>query len=486
MSHSGLDAILKKLAAAPNGVLVERFLALVAEMSQEKIKIGYLLELAKVLLAKAPLEAIRVAKMVYDLDPNHIESLDVMIEGLKRRGRFAKAEVLMGEKERLLGGRGDTSIPQVAMSEPLSPPPPSSPAPPSELMGIRRAFEKSVDFLFGGEPKKEETASLIDQTIEGMFGEGGNTDYQIGEASMTNEAAIYPEPELRPEGFPGFISAASPQDTVLPPPLLAGDKPAPVVKVVESFKEPEILAVPWVKAAPASPQPPTSTSLPAFKDPPPKVDVKPNSEPLHQAFKVQDHEVTKPRKVPSQGSSSKSRRRPVTISEFWGPIHLGLRKLSKGTLKEMVLPLAKPLSDAQKSSMTLMLSSLTKESHHIDLAWGLLEAVVTGGVPQGLSSIIGSLKLDSVDNRFWGLYLDALLIEHNGRKALYIISSGLNASPTLERAHIAMRRLPAIWEMLGMTGFNWKAEEGVGELIKKLEQRPTRKPSKSLFVRNLD
>jgi hypothetical protein len=120
---------------------------------------------------------------------------------------------------------------------------------------------------------------------------------------------------------------------------------------------------------------------------------------------------------------------------------------------------------------------LWKGKKNKERVWFYLEALVAGGVPPQLGRELEVMGLHRAEPRFFGLYLDSLLSAGNARKALYAVTSTLPDHPSLDWAHVAMRRLPFIWQTLGMIGFSWQQEDGIPLLLKKLEERRPRKVS---------
>jgi hypothetical protein len=98
----GLEAILDRIRVDPKATLIDRYLSLVADMSDEAQKQTRALDLAELLMQTQQDQALQVAHMVYKSDRNCVRALDVMIEIMNARGRYAKAEVLKLERDKLL------------------------------------------------------------------------------------------------------------------------------------------------------------------------------------------------------------------------------------------------------------------------------------------------------------------------------------------------------------------------------------------------
>ena len=97
----GLGQILELLRSRPNQTLVDRYLALAAELPSDDEKIARVLDLARELIPHWPKEALRLAHLVHRGNTSHLGAFDVMIDALQARGRYAKAEVLRIERDRV-------------------------------------------------------------------------------------------------------------------------------------------------------------------------------------------------------------------------------------------------------------------------------------------------------------------------------------------------------------------------------------------------
>jgi hypothetical protein len=71
----------------------------------------------------------------------------------------------------------------------------------------------------------------------------------------------------------------------------------------------------------------------------------------------------------------------------------------------------------------------------------------------------------------WGEQLDQYMSQGRYRKALSQIISRVQPDQSMEWALEAWKRLPAIWQMLSLQGFEWRASLGVKELHEKLAKR---------------
>ena len=73
--------------------------------------------------------------------------------------------------------------------------------------------------------------------------------------------------------------------------------------------------------------------------------------------------------------------------------------------------------------------------------------------------------------RFWGDYLDLLIEQNQPRTILLKVRKSSLEEENLIWALISWPRLIQAWHMLGLEGFAWKPEEGVGLFIRRLKTR---------------
>lgn len=107
----GLEQLLAKIKDQPKATLIARYLSLIAELPDAQ-KQSEALALARALVKPEPAEALRIAHMVFQHAPENLEALDILVEALNAKGRFAKAEVLKRERAKLAGKLSPQSRPQ--------------------------------------------------------------------------------------------------------------------------------------------------------------------------------------------------------------------------------------------------------------------------------------------------------------------------------------------------------------------------------------
>lgn len=112
MSNRGLDGILQRIRQGASKTLVDRYLALVAEIAGEREKAERSLDLAEALQTQGMTDdALAVAAMAHAADRANIRALDLMIAAMETKGRHAKADVLRTERNRI-AGMGRTTMPE--------------------------------------------------------------------------------------------------------------------------------------------------------------------------------------------------------------------------------------------------------------------------------------------------------------------------------------------------------------------------------------
>lgn len=115
-SQKGLKQMLQRIQATPSQTLIDRYLALVAELDGDAEKERCTLDLAEALLTQEPREALSLAHMVHKAHRTNLRALDVMIAALMARGRHAKAEVLRLERTKIAKGEAPAGPPRMRPS----------------------------------------------------------------------------------------------------------------------------------------------------------------------------------------------------------------------------------------------------------------------------------------------------------------------------------------------------------------------------------
>lgn len=120
----GLLQLLDVIGNNPHDpVLARRFIALISELDQNT-KEEAMLRLADIQLETVPLESLRLAKLVYNENPRNVYALEIVQRCMRSLGKFAKAEIIGIEIEKVKSGKGPTTLEarreQVAMIEKLT------------------------------------------------------------------------------------------------------------------------------------------------------------------------------------------------------------------------------------------------------------------------------------------------------------------------------------------------------------------------------
>ena len=98
----GLQQLLARIIQEPTRLMIDRYMALLADLTEQEGKTSRALDLAEALMPTDAKQALRIALMVHQTQPKDLRAYDVMIAGLSNRGRYAKAEVLRQQRERLV------------------------------------------------------------------------------------------------------------------------------------------------------------------------------------------------------------------------------------------------------------------------------------------------------------------------------------------------------------------------------------------------
>ncbi len=120
----GLLQLLDVIGNNPHDpVLARRFIALISELDQNT-KEEAMLRLAEIQIETLPLESLRLAKLVYNENPRNVYSLEIVQRCMRSLGKFAKAEIIGIEIEKIKLGKGPTTLEarreHVAMIEKLT------------------------------------------------------------------------------------------------------------------------------------------------------------------------------------------------------------------------------------------------------------------------------------------------------------------------------------------------------------------------------
>jgi hypothetical protein len=97
----GLDLILSRLREQPSPILAHRYLALVAELADEKEKFDRTLDLAEHLTESRPKEALRLALVAHRAYRHELRPLDIMIAVMEQRGKGERVRLLRAERDKL-------------------------------------------------------------------------------------------------------------------------------------------------------------------------------------------------------------------------------------------------------------------------------------------------------------------------------------------------------------------------------------------------
>lgn len=122
MSTKGLDSILKSIQANPDQkILRDRYLSLISELSDHTEKNRRVLELAQIVLASDPSQAMNLGHLVYRQDRKSEEALTLIHKCLVTLGRHGKASMVLKELEKVKSSK----LPPIPDTEKTAPTPES-------------------------------------------------------------------------------------------------------------------------------------------------------------------------------------------------------------------------------------------------------------------------------------------------------------------------------------------------------------------------
>jgi hypothetical protein len=184
------------------------------------------------------------------------------------------------------------------------------------------------------------------------------------------------------------------------------------------------------------------------------------------------------------GAASPAKGATQASDDFWRGVQTELGRLARHGLKApaggpSAAPHAKgaaPVRLPKETLATIAAALLDRDAEVVAKAKGLVWDLCQGlwGETQDAECVhtLEHLALTRASVGFWGLYLDALIASGRARRALAEVQAHLGVAKSLDFAVVAWRRLPVIWDALGMRGFAWREEDGVGALIVRLSERP--------------
>lgn len=504
-AHKGLDLILGKIKESPGQqTLVSRYLALVAEL-QDPEKSGRALDLAQLLVKTQASEALKIAHMVYRSDHANLRALDIMIASLSEKGRFGKAEVLRIERAKIVKAKARNTADMEALSEVAL-------ASGDDVAG--QAFDAAA-----AEPSRIAELDL---------GADEGDSQHSGMLAALFPVALSPEPLPEPEKAPKLALgslAERPNDTVLPfrqGGAAQAAAEAPTIHLADQ-------ALPHTEPPPARPD--IFEGAPVLIVQPPEVPVSAfaavielfdyywrqgfvnearhllqqcapaaSQEAWWQARHAQVEKSRMPFVPKTQAQDLETR---VTLSpaapRFWAELRDEMKRVASSG-KALMVPLHRiekltRLFRTRPRAAELpdeFLRALVEIDHRLaglppadvlNLKWSLFQGLWGEAPDLACAEALVELDLAVATPEFFGLYLDALVAGGSPRKALVEIQRVLPEKAQLPWANVAWRRLPLVFGLLDVHGFNWSEDEGVPALLALLKRRPRPKLAGTLATR---
>lgn len=449
----------------PTPTLVNRYLALIAEIVDEREKQAHALALAEALIEHDKDQALAIAHMVYQADLGSTRALDVMIDVMTAKGRLGKAEVLRNERAKL-GARKTTEVlpgnPPAAASPSLSSQPPpklvlltnrGTPAATLADLGLQhptiRLDQAPVSRSdVGNSPAPEYTGLReLDFATTPLTG-----------ATLDLGTLVEPKSNLPAKGsaLPDGVQNDNPQARVILP---AGDLAAWGSELANSaaFAEPPLPAETDAlsEGAPIASQTGATPSPDALL-----------------ASGIAAHSL--PSSGPAFGGEIRSRMRQFERQSSAVVDSLLINRTSTAA-RSSAHATGKILDESVAVHVENAIAALPQDlspAQRTAYVWDLVQSLWGEAADASCAKVLESQGLATIDPGFFGLYLDALLACGAARRALVCLRRTLHLHPHLAWANAAYRRLPHLYARLGYQIVLWHEDEGVLALQEKLARRP--------------
>lgn len=474
----GLDQFLAKIRANPRATLISRYLTLVAELKDDGEKAERALDLAESLVKARPQETLRLAHMVFTADRTNLRALDLLIAAMEARGRAGKAEVLKIERVKLQKELAanpvrepSARLPQ-ALFEPVGDEADGDDGDFGQDGEVSRIAEIDLGPMNSPEGKARNDVEPVDVDVLARLFPSDPVVHAPKPAPAPLKSPLAPVAEVarqaapRPESVRSDTVVSSvavqldmlegmpehkPIDTVLPGGLAVPSTPdqmAPTLHLGASV---------WRTASPEQ--------RPARQAPPPR---------------VAPTEDTQPRELPAAAPES-----------FWQTVQSELVRLT-ARAPALLVPFsrvervesmltsagARPALPTLPDSFIRQLVELDHGqpgeggAHALELKWNFVQAFFGGGADPRVVPLLEAMGLTEASPGFFGCYLDGLLAGGRARRAGVEMRRILAKRPHLAWAHVVWGRLPRLWTLQKVYGFQWSEDDGVPALQKLLAKRP--------------
>ncbi len=528
----GLDLILSKIREQPSPMLASRYLALVAELRDELEKMTRTLDLAEILVSTRPKEALRLALLAHRADRGSLRPLEVMIAVMEAQGKSDRVAVLKEEKRRL-AAEGAPRLPappqkpgqpifqklvfsntvgapqdaesrileailgdlmeqdkdegprltkpvQTTLTFPVNQPSskaPTQPVPKALPKALPKTLPKENKVAPGRPKEPHSLTQLSPRIVKGLQGKKpGDTIIGIRAHSSPpgtpNEIPVA-SPRLGDDPFildlEGKVDQQDEQPQKIQPPIgqpVPSQEP-PQTKIT-SMSVPSSAAsslgssVATPIAINFTPQPPPLPDLGLAKPdrssfPAPSPVPRPSSSPIHESIPT---DLASPKDLLAELGRIAAREE---VTSFMA--HLG-KESTKETQGDGSLETIDP------DSLRELMARLDSGQGWEKVAWDLLQGLWGPCPNEQTREVLEACSLSHQTPGFWGFYLDALCQTGDFRRALWEVRTTLKDRPTLPWVEVATRRLPQIWNGMGVRGIHWQPEDGVATLLQQLSRSP--------------
>lgn len=467
----GLDAILGRIKEQASPTLVERYLALLAELPDDVEKAQRALAVANILLGQRPSQALQIAQMVYETGHEQMSALDIIIGILEQKGRHQEAERFRAKKRRLeprssgvakaandwdinqLFGQPKLARPTFALAD-LAEEPQRVVAEQQEVDDQKQRAPEVPNVSLGaavalfdhywGQGFVAEARDILVQTAPVA---GHEAWWQARHALVENAAAFELRPKVVAAAVPIFVSKPNEDSSPAAEELLekkSSDTPILAATPARSADlTPMLQLVDDVDLTPALLPPPAEASMPQLE-----THAQSGSQPEWKALYDELLRTAARRRLPSASTAR---------------LDLFKESLASRDVPERFL---KILSSVSSEMMT--------ERGRL-LLWDLLIHWWGEACDERLFVLLRLLGLHQLQPQWFGLYLDCMLATGRLSQIAAVVERTLRLErtlPKLEWARVAMQRLPQALDGQGLRSFEWHEDEGVTALLDKLATRP--------------
>lgn len=419
--HPGLVRLLDLIRVNPQDtLLVDRFLILASDL-EETSRADATLGLSEALLRKNPRRAIELAHMVYKAKPDNPQPIELMVEGLENLGRYGKATVLRAqlEKVRKAGGVDGGSSREVTEASVMT-------------------IEKELKFLAGIELSSpslspNEPRSADEQKSVDLLAAEVPASVEKGNLSGPAQTILLGQRQ-KPEAEEHALQKTSvaPSLDLIP----SHEMKIPVHRATQ-FSQ--------AKADGIGGHSHVAPGIPVFREIVREVDA---------AVEVNI----------DQGPLSMVSNVREAAAEFMQHSH---HQIHYGDLEEQMLGKVRAFIQVEDW----------------DGAWEVIDQNWPKADNAQAILLFKELKLERIDLRYMGWWLDALVFDRRPRYALTLMLDLLREQPHISLAKQLIGRIQNTLKVLGYRRVDWAESEGILALLRKLDLSKLQSPAGVAILR---